>query len=212
MKYLPEEVEYPGTKLLDGCKLGTFYAYVPSTFLSGIMPWTKPQFAAILERYRPLPESRRAEIRAMTSEEIDQKGIRVALDDDVILLCTREQERTTRRTHDGPGTVEEYCHECGNFSKIPRSTDPIQPTPQEWWFFWLDCDVSDCCIGRFRTTDKPEEVIEECRKWLSERTEGHESQKGQERDIPGTDASWEGLSDWMELSVSLFSHGLWGGW
>jgi hypothetical protein len=29
-----------------------------------------------------------------------------------------------------------------------------------YWFFWFDCDVSDCCIGRF-TTDLPDvEVIQ----------------------------------------------------
>ena len=30
----------------------------------------------------------------------------------------------------------------------------------EYWFFYFDCDVSDCCIGRFLTTDSEEEIIE----------------------------------------------------
>lgn len=29
-----------------------------------------------------------------------------------------------------------------------------------WWFFWFDCDVSDCCIGRFKTNDADADVIE----------------------------------------------------
>lgn len=28
-----------------------------------------------------------------------------------------------------------------------------------WWFFWYDRDCSDCCIGRFQTTDSNETVL-----------------------------------------------------
>lgn len=31
----------------------------------------------------------------------------------------------------------------------------------EYWYFWLDNDVSDCCIGRFVTEDSEEEIVKE---------------------------------------------------
>lgn len=39
----------------------------------------------------------------------------------------------------------------------------------EYWFFWCDCDVSDCCIGRFTTSDSEEEVIAEFDRYVKER-------------------------------------------
>lgn len=39
----------------------------------------------------------------------------------------------------------------------------------EYWFFWLDCDVSDCCIGRFKTDDLQEVVIESFIEYVKDR-------------------------------------------
>jgi len=30
----------------------------------------------------------------------------------------------------------------------------------DWFYFWYDCDVSDCCFGRFETDDVEEVVLE----------------------------------------------------
>lgn len=37
-----------------------------------------------------------------------------------------------------------------------------------YMFFWFDMDVSDCCIGRFETTDSKNEVIISLTNWLDE--------------------------------------------
>lgn len=37
-----------------------------------------------------------------------------------------------------------------------------------WWFFWFDRDCSDSSIGRFHTTDPPELVRENFRRWATE--------------------------------------------
>lgn len=40
----------------------------------------------------------------------------------------------------------------------------------DWWYFWFDCDVSDCCIGKFK--DDPNiDIPTEFEKFVSERVE-----------------------------------------
>lgn len=37
-----------------------------------------------------------------------------------------------------------------------------------YWYYWFDCDVSDCCIGRFKTSDTEEEIIIEFMKSIND--------------------------------------------
>lgn len=41
----------------------------------------------------------------------------------------------------------------------------------DWWFFWFDCDVSDCSIGRFITKDTDQEVIQLFKDYVVDRME-----------------------------------------
>ena len=42
----------------------------------------------------------------------------------------------------------------------------------KYMFFWFDCDVSDCVIGRFFIDDSQEEVIASVEAWLEECIKG----------------------------------------
>ncbi len=46
--------------------------------------------------------------------------------------------------------------------KIENNEDSLN----KFMFFWFDMDVSDCCIGRFETTDNNEIVFEALLNWL----------------------------------------------
>lgn len=57
----------------------------------------------------------------------------------------------------------------------------------EWWYFWFDCDVSDCCIGKF--TDEPgADIVKEFEEYVEERAEDLKTYHG-------------GPPAWMELDV-----------
>lgn len=49
--------------------------------------------------------------------------------------------------------------------KIENNSDDLN----KFMFFWFDMDVSDCCIGRFETTDNNETVCEALLNWLEEK-------------------------------------------
>lgn len=49
--------------------------------------------------------------------------------------------------------------------KIENNDDDLN----KFMFFWFDMDVSDCCIGRFETTDNNETVCEALLNWLEEK-------------------------------------------
>lgn len=41
----------------------------------------------------------------------------------------------------------------------------------EYILIWMDCDVSDCCIGRFITDDPEEVIIYQFKEWVIDRAE-----------------------------------------
>jgi hypothetical protein len=49
--------------------------------------------------------------------------------------------------------------------KIENNEDSLN----KFMLFWFDMDVSDCCIGRFETTDNNETVFEALVNWLEEK-------------------------------------------
>lgn len=58
----------------------------------------------------------------------------------------------------------------------------------DWWYFWFDCDVSDCCIGKFE--DEPgADIPAEFEEYVRERAEDLRSYHA-------------GPAAWMELDVS----------
>lgn len=36
-----------------------------------------------------------------------------------------------------------------------------------WWVFWFDCDVSDCCIGRFESSETAEQLYADFEVWAN---------------------------------------------
>lgn len=168
--------EYPGAKLLSGLEHGVFYYYVSSSYLEGIVNYTKPVAGVLLERYDVLD-------RAKAQTIIDTRVVKrighprlEAFEDDVILLCT------------------------------PNSTSEADGDPNEYYMFWFDRDVSDCCVGRFNSTDTREQVIADFKMWVESLCD--RSQQGAVRKNANGCGGWEKTSDWMELPLEYLR----GGW
>lgn len=66
------------------------------------------------------------------------------------------------------------------------------------WFFWFDCDVSDCCIGWANCNDFAEAQLE-LEQGLTKAANLNADLRGKERE------DWEALSDWVALPVEYTS-------
>lgn len=173
--FVSEAEEYPGAKLLNGLEHGVFYCYVSSSYLEGIVNYTKPIAGVLLERYNVLNRTKAESIiDTRVKKGIGHPSLE-AFEDDVLLLCT------------------------------PDSTSEADGDPNEYYVFWFDRDVSDCCVGRFNSTDTREQVIADFKTWVESLCD--RSQQGVVRkDASG--CGWEKTSDWMDLPLEYLR----GGW
>jgi len=64
------------------------------------------------------------------------------------------------------------------------------------WFFWFDCDVSDCQIGRFTTKSTDERLMSMLKDYAESLIQG----KPEERE-----EDWDFITGWVELSKTDFS-------
>jgi len=74
----------------------------------------------------------------------------------------------------------------------------------DYYVFWFDRDVSDCCVGRFKSDDAPEKLAADLGAWVESLCD--RSKRGVERsDDEGY--GWECLSDWMTLPLEYLRCG-----
>jgi hypothetical protein len=76
--------------------------------------------------------------------------------------------------------------------------------PYEWWIFWFDQDVSDCCVGCFQTDGNEATVIADFHTWIESLCD--RTKQGMERTYEGG-TGWETISDWMPLPVEYLRRG-----
>lgn len=134
-------IEYPDPTytLLE---LGLWHTYLSSTFLNGWINYTKPLAARLVTRYQGHAANREA-AEKMNAGEFGFHTDLGKLGDDVFLLCYSE--------------IDPRKH------VVPK--DVVLRT---YWLFWFDCDVSDCCIGRFQTETEEDQLVMEFEAWAEE--------------------------------------------
>lgn len=163
-KYFQESCEYPSDLIMDSesmLKEGVLYCYISSTFLNGFINYITPVKAFIIDRYR---------------------------NDDQLLDTEKKENPIIINMHYGNFgkwenlamfTKQEVIDKLNNgykiyHTKIGMFDDDVlllAKTKNYYWYFWFDCDVSDCCIGRFKTTDAEEEIISSFTKYCNQVTE-----------------------------------------
>lgn len=68
-----------------------------------------------------------------------------------------------------------------------------------YWFFWFDCDCSDCSIGRFTTEDSKEEVVESFTQWVLERQKNFCDYYHKERLGNAIELNCENIKGWVSF-------------
>lgn len=133
-------IEYPGDKIgTQGIlPIGTLYSYVSHSFLNGLVNYGgKPLLAYVITRYQKWDEP------FEEPKQISIQGI-------------PQSFRTKREVFDA--LTEEGKGDHGHLGYFQDDVLLLTKIDSVYWFFWFDCDVSDCSIGRFKTNLSEEQV------------------------------------------------------
>lgn len=94
----------------------------------------------------------------------------------------------------------ERCHSL--LGALKDDVVILGASEQYWWFFWFDCDVSDCIIGRAKRTLHS---LTQARKWFDDHVENsvnYESAEQREQDPAWpVETSWEGVTGYREIPL-----------
>jgi hypothetical protein len=161
--YFENNVDYPSEVAHNPLPYGTVWCYISSTFLNGIINYVKPISCFVLDRY------------TADDENVGDRNFTV------------RNKGEFGNWHKWDGTKKELINAITSGEKEMHHTDmncfgdditllaEIETNEDDnkgrYMFFWFDCDVSDCCIGKFETTDTKEEVIQSMINWLDENKE-----------------------------------------
>lgn len=186
--YFDDNIDYPNEVVHNPIPYGTVWCYISSTFLNGIINYVKPISCFVLDRY------------TADDENVSDRNFTV---------CNKGE---FGKCHKWEGTKKELIKAITTGEKEMYHTDmncfgddiallaEIETNEEDgkgrYMFFWFDCDVSDCCIGKFETTDTKEEVVQSMINWLDESKEENKGKTVEE----GYD---NGIVNYSELPISF---------
>ncbi len=186
--YFEDNIDYPSEVAHKPLPYGTVWCYISSTFLNGIINYVKPISCFVLDRYTADDEN---------------------IGDGNFTVCNKGE---FGKWHKWAGTKKELITAITSGEKEMYHTDmncfgddiallaEIETNEEDgkgrYMFFWFDCDVSDCCIGKFETTDTKEDVIQSMKNWLDETKEENKGKIVEE----GYD---NGIVNYSELPISF---------
>lgn len=156
--YFEDNIEYPSEVVHNPLPYGTVWSYISSTFLNGFVNYVKPISCFVLDRY------------TADDEEIGDRNLTV---------CNKGE---FGKWHKWNGTKrelitaicsgdKEMCHtdmSCfgDDITILAEVETDIEDGKGRYMFFWFDNDVSDCSIGKFKTDDSKEQVVQSMKNWL----------------------------------------------
>jgi hypothetical protein len=144
LSYFNNIVDHPFRTEVDLLPIGDLWCYVGSNFLDGIVNWTRPIKAYILDRYH-------------SSDEV--------FEDTVLHKPTTKNKAFQRLT--APGNKVPYLS-FGQFGDdvVLLARGRWEKTRDLYYYFYFDLDSSGCQAGRFSTVDGNNEVIENFRDYF----------------------------------------------
>ncbi|PCJ57324.1 MAG: hypothetical protein COA65_09705 [Rhodospirillaceae bacterium] len=156
--YFGVDIEFPQEIAHNTLPYGTVWCYIASTFLDGFINHVKPISCYVLDRYTP------------GDQIIDDKEVRVW------------DKNKAGEMHKWKGTKKglidalisgekETCHtdlDCFDDDVVILAEIETKKKDSfgRYMFFWFDCDVSDCRIGKFETSDSKGMVVKSVVNWL----------------------------------------------
>ena len=161
--YFTDDVEFPKEIVHNPIPYGTSWTFVSSTFLNGFINYVKPISCFVLDRY------------TAPNKDITDRNVGVFPKGKYL-----EWEKWSGTKRDLinaiiSGEKEMYHTDLNCFGDdiivLAEIETEYEDNIGRYIFFWFDCDVSDCSIGRFETTDCKAEVMQSVVNWLDEQKE-----------------------------------------
>lgn len=186
--YFKDEFEYPKQIADSILPYNEVWMYVSSTFLNGFINYVEPIGVFLIDRYTPDNEDI-SDIKVDYKEKGSYKplvfnGSKKDLKDKILSENIVIYHTNLRCFSDDIIIIAEIEHNEKDINKF--------------MFFWFDMDVSDCCIGRFITTDSKEQVKESVINWLEVSKKENEGKTVEEH-------SDSGIINYTELPLSFIS-------
>lgn len=149
--YFEDNIDYPKAVAHDPLPYGTAWNYISSTFLNGFINYVTPIKVYQIDRYTH--ENAGLEV---------EYGERQNLEAGWKKLCFTKAELRKLVVEEKIYFAHTNLHVFGDdIIVLAQITGGVEPDGKErYMFFWFDCDVSDCSIGKFETTDTQEMVIQ----------------------------------------------------
>lgn len=172
MDYFTDDIEYPGDVALNPLPMGVSYSYISSTFLNGFINYVTPVKAFVLGRYHAWDEEINHTISVM-----DPPGS---------FNWTKKECKTKDDLFRELAKENVMCHVNLDYDfqddvLILATAGEIEGEGACYFYFWYDRDCSDCCIGRFVTTDDEAEVVSS---FAENATDPENNELGEAREIP----------------------------
>lgn len=154
--YFVDTIEYPKEIIDNPIPYGEAWTYVSNTFLNGFINYCTPIACYVVNRYTP------------ETEDISDNKVYIRKHDDT---KSNEFVGTKKELIDLfiQDKLDIYHTTLSCFSDdIVIIAKVEERESNKYIFFWFDMDVSDCSIGKFKTDDSQEQVIESVENWLTE--------------------------------------------
>lgn len=165
-KYFNYVEDYPKKVIADILPMDILWCYISSTFLNGLVNYTDPVKCFIVHRYT----------------ELDEKVGKPSWADKELT----KQEIWNEVSSDPFRFFHMNLHVFGDDLALLSYKDGV------YSYFWFDCDVSDCEVGRFETSESLDQVIKDFEEYVIKQNDemGYTAS--------GTSEPWEIKIEWLK--------------
>lgn len=184
--YFDDNIDYPNEVAHNPLPYGTVWCYISSTFLNGFINYVKPIKVYQLDRYECEDEPKEVDYRDKGDYGANWKKFTGTKSELRKLVLDEKIQFAHTKLH-------LFGDDIALLAEIENNEEDGKG---RYMFFWFDCDVSDCCIGKFETTDTKEEVIQSMVNWLEETKEENKGKIVE----PNYD---NGIVNYTELPISF---------
>lgn len=181
LSYFSDTKEYPLTQFPEEIlPLGELWEYVPSTFINGFLNIKQDFKDALVSAYLLSRYEKRG-------EEMGQP--------ETITLYSKLKVSSKFRITQKQQVIDLFNMNFtsdGNLSVFQDDLFLLYKLNDVYMFIWCDNDVSDCCIGRFKTENSHEQVLQNFRDQANLLSNEHQGE-----DATPLPLSW--LSGWRSF-------------
>ena len=179
LDYFDDSEDYPKEVAHDPLPYGIVWNYISNTFLNGFINYVKPIKVYQLDRYTGEDESL----------DVDYLQIRAGIGGEFSIKSNLRKLVINNEI--------QFMHTKLNvFGDDIIILAKIEGNENGYMFFQFDCDVSDCSIGKFETTDSVEDVVQSVVNWL-------EAVKQQNKNAIFQEGHDNGILNYTELPLSF---------